>query len=88
MATQTEPGHCPCGRPVAIRTWESELYLCATHARDWLKSPEKTEAVEAISANKLIDAELAVQRFRDRIRTDAPWGLRITVALRRFFLGD
>jgi len=82
------PGRCPCGRPAAIRTWESELYLCAHHARAWLKSPEKIEAVEAIAVNRLVDAELAVNRFRSRIRGESPLGLRVVNALRRFFLGD
>jgi len=82
------PGRCPCGRPPAVRTWESDLYLCATHARAWLKSPEKIEAVEAIAKDDPLGAELAVQRFRKRIRSEAPLGLRVVNGLRRYFLGE
>jgi len=82
------PGRCPCGRPPAVRTWESDLYLCGIHARAWLKSPEKVAAVESIVKDDPLGAELAVNRFRKRIRGDAPLGLRVVNALRRFFLGE
>jgi len=83
-----ELGRCPCGRPSTIRTWERELYLCSIHARAWLNSTEKAIAVEAIAADKPAEVERAVELFCTRIRKEAPIGLRVTSAIRRFFFGE
>jgi hypothetical protein len=39
---------CPCGKPATLRTWESDLFLCRAHGRDWLRSHEKEIAGVAV----------------------------------------
>ncbi len=41
-------GNCPCGKPATVRTWESDLYLCFAHGREWLRSHEKEIADVAV----------------------------------------
>lgn len=65
----TTPGQriCPCQNPAVIRTWESDLYLCDLHAREWLRSPEKERAKRAIEEDNEEELKNAVLTFISRI---------------------
>lgn len=74
------PDTCPCGLPVAYRTWESDLYLCKMHGRDWLRSPEKVTAGEAIEKSDQEALRVAVGSFITRITKKPTFRERLRAA--------
>jgi hypothetical protein len=62
------PGMCPCRNPAALSLWEADLLLCPIHAREWLRSAEKQEAVLAIEIDDNRSLQAAVDTFVKRIR--------------------
>lgn len=59
--------NCPCGRPATVRTWESDLYLCMPHGREWLRSHEKEVAGVALVEKNDDALHGAVETFVTRI---------------------
>jgi len=80
------PGRCPCGEPATVQTWESGLLLCPIHARAWLRSPEKAEAVDAIYKIEPARLECAVMGFCHRVEREAPFRRRVATAIHRLTL--
>lgn len=58
---------CPCGKPATVRTWESDLYLCFSHGREWLRSNEKTIADVAVLEKNDDALRHSVEAFVTRI---------------------
>lgn len=58
---------CPCGEPATRQTWETHLYLCLPHARQWLICEEKKIADIAIEEKNDGALEAAVLAFIKRI---------------------
>lgn len=72
---------CPCGRPANVRTWESALYLCFAHAREWLTSHEKEIAKLAIVEKNDDALRSAVEAFVTRIGKKPRWTERLRGAV-------
>jgi hypothetical protein len=62
------PGMCPCRNPAVISLWEADLPLCPIHAREWLRSQEKQDAVLAIEVDDDSSLRTAVDSFVKRIQ--------------------
>ena len=75
------PDTCPCGLPVEYRTWESDLFLCKIHGREWLRSPEKVVAGEAILNKDEPALKVAVELFVARISRRPNFLERVRAAL-------
>ena len=78
------PDTCPCGLPVVYRTWESDLFLCKDHGREWLRSEEKTRAKEAIEKKDDDALKAAVEPFIARISKRPTFFERIRSAVAAF----
>ena len=78
------PDTCPCGLPVAYRTWESDLFLCKMHGRDWLRSEEKVTAGEAIEKKDDVALKVAVELFVNRITRRPTFFERVRAAFSAF----
>jgi len=72
---------CPCGRPATVRTWESDLYLCMAHGREWLGSEEKKIAVVAVEEKNKEALEGTVVAFVTRIARKPGWMERVRGAV-------
>ena len=72
---------CPCQAPATVRTWESDLYLCRDHGREWLRSSEKQIAVVAVEEKNEEALRGAVEAFIARISQKPGWTERIRGAL-------
>ena len=72
---------CPCGRPATVRTWETDLYLCMLHGREWLKSEEKKIAVVAVEEKNNEALKGAVEAFVQRIARKPGWTERVKGAV-------
>ena len=78
------PDTCPCGLPVSYRTWESDLFLCNAHGREWLRSDEKVRAKEAIEEKDDAALKVAVEVFVNRITRRPTFFERVRAACSAF----
>jgi hypothetical protein len=76
---------CPCGRPATVRTWESDLYLCFSHGREWLASQEKEIAKAAVVEKNDEALRGAVEAFVRRIARKPSFTERVRGAVSALF---
>lgn len=72
---------CPCRALATRQTWETHLYLCLPHAKEWLRCEEKTICDTAIEEGNDDAMWGAVNAFVARIGRKPPIWERVRSAL-------